>query len=239
MSSSLLVAMILFGAVFVQSVTGFGSAMVAMALLPYVTGLQTAAPLYALAGALAELILLAYYRHAIHLGSLWRFTLAGILAVPFGILLLRAIPEDLALAAIGGVILAYAIYALAKPELPRLKRPAWAYGFGLLSGLFGGAYNVSGPPLIIFANSQRWPAARFKANLQAYFLIISLVISGGHLLAGNLTADVRGHLPLAAAAVVLAVWLGTRLDRRIAAEAFRKVTLWGLAFLGLGMVLLP
>jgi uncharacterized membrane protein YfcA len=60
----LLVFVIVFFAIFVQSLTGFGLALVSMPFLAALLGVQTAAPLVALFGLVAEVILLLYFREA-------------------------------------------------------------------------------------------------------------------------------------------------------------------------------
>lgn len=67
-----LVFAVVFLAVFTQSLTGFGLALVSMPLLTMVLGIQTAAPLVALVALAAEIVLLIYYREALNLSVVWR-----------------------------------------------------------------------------------------------------------------------------------------------------------------------
>jgi len=60
MTEQLTVVFIIFLAVFTQSLSGFGSALVAMALLPALIGIHQAAPLVALVMATIEIFLLIY-----------------------------------------------------------------------------------------------------------------------------------------------------------------------------------
>lgn len=64
--SSFLVFLIVFAAIFTQTVTGFGLALVSMPLLALVLPIQVAAPLVALFGLVAELLLLLRYRTALN-----------------------------------------------------------------------------------------------------------------------------------------------------------------------------
>lgn len=58
----ILVFIIVFVAIFVQAVTGFGLALVSMPLLVLALDIQVASPLVALIGGVAELLLLLHYR---------------------------------------------------------------------------------------------------------------------------------------------------------------------------------
>ena len=228
---------IIFIAIFTQSVTGFGLALVSMPLLVYVLGIQTAAPLVALFGLLAELILLIYYRRDFNLATVWRIAVASIFGIPLGILALRHVDEGIALTVLGVVVAGYAVYALLNFRLPLIERPVWAYLTGFISGVLGGAYNISGPPIIIYGNCRRWPARRFKSNLQGFFLFNSVLISGSHLVAGNVTPDVMTGLLVALPAIVLGVTVGVSVAKTISGDLFRRIALGLLFFLGLWLII--
>ena len=119
----LLVFLIIFLAIFIQSVTGFGLALVSMPLLTAVLGIQMAAPLVAFFGLVAEIVLLIYYRSAFNLGVVWRLGLASIFGIPLGVLALRVVPEEVVLTALGLVVAGYAFYALLNLRLPTIQHP--------------------------------------------------------------------------------------------------------------------
>jgi hypothetical protein len=111
-----LLVLVAFLAAFTQGLTGFGSALVAMAVLPGLLGIRVAAPLVALMAGTIEGVLLARYRHAFNLRAVWRLVLAMLLGVPLGIFALRQVEERLVLAILGLVIAGYALYALLNPH---------------------------------------------------------------------------------------------------------------------------
>jgi uncharacterized membrane protein YfcA len=135
------------------------------------------------------------------------------------------------------VVTGYALYALLNFRLPAVRQTAWAYLTGFLAGILGGAYNTSGPPVIIYGNCRRWPPAEFKSNLQGFFALNSVAILTSHLLARSFTPDIWQYSLAAGPGLIAGVWLGLRLDRRIDPAAFRKVVLWVLVFLGLSLLL--
>jgi uncharacterized membrane protein YfcA len=230
------VFVIIFFAIFTQSVTGFGLALVSMPLLTAVLGIQTAAPLVALFGLVAELILLIYYRQDFSLRVVWRLAIAALAGIPLGILALRTIDEQIVLTILGLVVAGYALYALLDFRLPTIQQPVWAYVAGFAAGILGGAYNTSGPPVIVYGNCRAWPPAQFKSNLQGFFLFNSVLIATAHLLANNFSPLVLRSMLVALPAVAVGILAGLSLAKRISGSVFRKLVLWLLLVIGVWLV---
>jgi uncharacterized membrane protein YfcA len=223
-------------AVFTQSVTGFGVALVAMALLPPLIGLRIATPLVALISLVLEGLLFYRYRKQLQIRAIWRVTAAALVGIPLGLAGLELLDERLVLGILGVVISAYALYGLLGLHLPVLKHPMWAYAAGLLGGMLGGAYNTSGPPVIVYADSQHWPPLEFKANLQGFFIIATVLVVAGHLFSHHITAAVWRDFLWTLPAILVGFLGGTRLDGHIDAQTFRKIALVLLLVLGLRLI---
>ena len=233
---TLLVAAIIFIAVFTQSLTGFGVALVSMALLPDLLGIQVAAPLVALVALTLEGTLLLRYRLGLNLRAIQPLVVTALIGIPIGVWGLRGVDEKLLLAVSGMIIAGYAVYALFQFRLPDLRYPAWAYAAGFLAGLFGGAYNTSGPPVIVYGDCRRWSPSEFKANLQGFFLLNDLIVVLTHALNCNLSADVGAHFLWSLPAIGAGVIAGTRLEKRLDPAVFRKVVLVLLLGMGIRLV---
>jgi uncharacterized membrane protein YfcA len=241
MVEALPVVLIVFLAVFTQSLSGFGVALVAMAFLPTVIGIHTATPLVALVMATIEFFLLIRYRHALNIGAVWRIVVASLVGIPVGLLFLSRLDEKTVMVFLGLIIIGYAFYALLDDftkiiRLPKLEHPAWPYIFGWIAGMLGGAYNTSGPPVIVYGNCRRWGAAEFKSNLQGFFVVTSLVIAAGHAWNGNLTPEVWRYFLWAIPAMAVGMIAGTSLDRYIKPETFRRIVLVLLIIMGARLV---
>ena len=235
MENIILVAVI-FVAVFTQSLTGFGSALTSMPILAPLLGLSVAAPTVALLGGAMEIVLVIYYRDAINVRAVWRLILASFVGIPAGVYLLRRVDERVTLLVLGVIVVVYALYALLNFKLPKLEHPVWSYLAGFFAGVFGGAYNTAGPPVIIYGNCRQWEPTEFKANLQGFFLINSAAVIVSHALAGNITPLVWQKFLLALPAVAVGILAGTALDKRLSAETFRKVVLVLLVVLGIRLL---
>lgn len=235
-SITLLAGGVVFLAAFTQSLSGFGLALVSMALLPALIGIRMATPLVALVAVAIEVVLLIRYREALEVRSIWKVVLAAVIGTPLGVLFLSRVDEGLALMVLGIVITGYALYALIGFKLPHLEHSLWAYLAGLLGGLLGGAYNTSGPPVIVYADCRRWPPAVFKSNLQGYFVISSLAIAISHWLSGNLKAEVWRLFWWTLPFIAVGLFTGLSLDRWLNPVLFRRIVLVLLVFMGLRLI---
>ncbi len=236
MSDFLLIVGVIFTATFVQSLAGFGVALVAMALLPEFMGVQVASPVVALVALTLSPLLLWRYRAVIDLRPVIPIVLASLPAIPFGIWALRRVDEALAMMILGIVLVGYALYGLLNFKLPELKNRNWAILAGFLGGLLGGAYNTSGPPVVIYADTQRWSPAQFKSNLQTFFLVSDVIIVAAHSLNGNLTQEVWRAYIYAVPAIFLGFIFGTSIDRYLKPDVFRKIVLVILIAMGLRLI---
>ena len=232
-----MVAVVIFLAVLTQSVTGFGLALVSMALLVQILGIQIAAPLVALVAVPLEFILLVRHRAALNWQAVWRLSLASVCGIPLGILALRHVNEKLILTVLGAVLVMYAVYALFSLKLPRLEHSSWAFGFGFVAGLLSGAYNTGGPPAVLYGNSRGWEPAEFKSNLQSFFLLNDALVITGHALSRHLTPAVWANFWVAVPATVLGIVVGLGIERRINPVAFRRIVLLLLIIMGLRLIL--
>jgi hypothetical protein len=102
--------------------------------------------------------------------------------------------------------------------------------------VLGGAYNTSGPPVILYGNCRRWSRDSFKSNLQGFFVVNSVVVLLSHGVAGGFTAEVWGLVPFGLGAAVVGIVAGTGLDKRLNPETFRKVVLVLLLVLGVRLL---
>ena len=231
-----LVVLIIFLAVFTQSVSGFGSALIAMALLPELVGMGVATPLVAAMAMTVEGCLLLCYHASLNLRAVWRLALASLVGIPLGMLALRRFDENIAMTILGIIIAAYAVYALFELKPPALSHPAWGFFFGLLAGMLGGAYNTSGPPVVVYGNSRRWMPAEFKSNLQGFFLLNSVLVVSGHALSHHFSQAVIQNYLIALPALALGILAGVSLDRMVNPGIFRKIVLILLIVTGVRMI---
>jgi uncharacterized protein len=230
-------ALLAFLAAVVQSLAGFGFALIVMPVFAWAMGLGAAAPLVALVALTLFVVNVIRFRHAINRREVARLTLGAALGVPVGIWALSTLDESLILRVLGVVLTAYALFALLRPALPPLTAPGWAYPTGFLAGCLGGAYNTPGPPVILYGSLRQFPKDEFRAVMQSVYLLTGLLTVASHALAGNLVRSVWLSYALLAPAALLGIWVGARLDGRLNQERFRTFVAVVVLLLGLSLLL--
>jgi uncharacterized membrane protein YfcA len=213
---------VVFVATSIRSAFGFGEALIAVPLLALLVPVDVAAPLAVLLSVtVAGVVMLEDWRR-VHLASAWRLVLSTLFGIPFGLLLLTAVPDSIVKAALAAVIIAFSAYCLARATPPTLPDDRLAWLFGFAAGVLGGAYGINGPPLVVYASLRRWPASQFRATLQAYFLPASAVGLVGYWLAGVWGPAVTRYYVLSLPVAAVAILLGRAVHRRMAGESFLR-----------------
>lgn len=231
-----LTILIMFSATLISAVFGFGSALVGMPLLTLVLGLKTALPLLGLASPVASAIITGTSWQAVHGASSWRLLLGTLVGIPLGVWLVQGVPGEGLVQGLGGLMVAFGLYRLAQAKLPLLIHPAWAYPFGFAAGVLGAAYNTNGPPVVLYGNLNRWTPEQFRATLNSYFFPSGMVILVSHALGGLWTAQVFWLFGLSLPVILVAVWLGEQINRRLPLQRFEQ---WlSVLLIALGLILL-
>jgi uncharacterized protein len=216
----------------VQSATGFGFALIlSPALFAVLDPYEAVSALCALGVAISLLVL---YDGGRPLEVRWR-TLAPMLAaaVPglaVGLVLLALLPKAALQVAVGAVVLAAGAWQLRSRlrELPaRAKHGgASAAAVGLASGALTTSISISGPPIVLWLESQGLRPAELRASLAAAFLALNLA-GGMALLAAEGFGDaVSPGVLLPLLGVVIAGHLaGARAFRRLDQRRFSLAVL--------------
>jgi len=234
---AILIASIVFIAAFQQSLSGFGFSLIAMPILVQLVGIQVAAPLVAVLALTLNIINGIRWREALDFSEIKRLGIWMALGVPIGIWGIFALNEIIVKVGLGVLLVAYALFALLKPEkLPTISR-RWAYPAGFFAGLLGGAYNTSGPPLILYGSLRNWSHQRFRAVLQSLFGFAASIVVIGHIVAGHYTQPVIKLTAVAIPGLLIAVLLGVFLDRRIKPEYLKKWITIATLLLGVSLLI--
>jgi len=231
---------VVFVATLVRSTFGFGEALVAVPLLAIVMPLQIAVPLCVLVSILVALIVVVQDHRVIHIDSAKWLIVFALLGIPLGLWLLVSADPRWVKVVLGGVIIAYSAYALVAKQSLHLEQDhrAWLFACGLLSGVPGGAYGLNGPPLVIYGNLRRWSAQHFRATLQAYFLVTSIIGLAGYTAKGLVSGVVLRDFALSLPAVIPAVFLGRHFNRKLRGAMFFTYVHVGLLMIGIVLVAL-
>ena len=233
----LALAAIIFLASFVNSVSGFGFGLLAMGLLGGLLDLQTASPTVALLSTVVQIGIFAVYRQSFDLRAVVRLAVGSIIGVPIGIWLLDRVDQTSVLHLLGGLLIAYALYALLNLRLPRIERPALAYPFGLASGILSGLYNIGGPPVVIYGTCRDWPPDAFRSNLQGFFFVSNAMVLVGHFVGQHMTQAVVSSTAIAVLPALIGTAIGIVFNRHLLRPTlFRQIVYVALALIGLRLL---
>lgn len=140
--------------------------------------------------------------------------------------LVTVLPASLFYLLLGVPIAAFALSQIMNKQLTvsATHRNRAEYLIGGVAGFFGGIAGVWGPPVIAYLLSYNTEKSEMVRVLGVLFLTGSVVLFVSHLGSGVLNSQT---LPLSAAMVVpatLGMWLGFKVQDKLDAQVFRKVT---------------
>ena len=230
-----LLLIIVFLSTLLRGAFGFGNALIAMPLLILLLGLKTATPLVALTGIVIALLMLFREWRELEIKDTLYLLLASLAGIPVGLIFLVSFPETIVIGFLGLVLIGFGVFSLLGFKLPKIENRSLAIPFGFISGIFGGAYNANGPPIVIYALMRDWNKEKFRATLQGYFLLTGAVIAVGHGISGLWTRQVLIYFLASIPAAVLGVLAGERITSKVSGDRFNQILYVILILLGLLM----
>lgn len=245
MTVSVIVAVvfIFFLASLTRSTLGFGDALISMPLLTFVIDVQVAAPIGQMVSFTIALFILARQWRDMDFRAARRLIISACIGIPIGIFVLKYAPEAIVLFILGMVLVLYGLYSLFSPQVSTSKSDdnenstdRLAYVFGFISGVIGGAYNTSGPPVVVYGALRKWSPDVFRPTMQAFFLVTSSFTMLGHAIGGLWTRPVFTLYLYSLPTVVLAVLLGGWCSQRIPTNFFTKLIYGFLILIGVFMM---
>jgi len=224
MQQDILIPLTIFCGALIYGTFGFGDAMFAMPFLSMVIGVKTATPLMTLNGTtMAALLFIKHYKD-VDWAKAKKLILASFLGIPLGIYFLKNGNEAYTKILLGIIITSVSLYNLfLKKGIHTIQlNPNWVYIFGFIAGILGGAFNTGGPSVVIFGTLSGWTQTQFISTLQGYFLPCDIFILSGQLFSGLLNKLVLHYYLISLPFLLLALWLGHRLRKKIPEGNFSK-----------------
>ncbi len=233
----LLIIAVIFLAALIQTISGFGFALIVMPMLVLTLGIQIAAPLVALTGCTLYTVNLARHHQSVNVREVARLAAAAAVGIPIGVWAIQTIDGAIIQRALGLLLIAYALYSMFRPNSHSMISTKWGYPAGFLAGILGGAYNTAGPPVIVYGDSQQWARNEFRSVLQALFLFNALFVIAAHFAAGHMTPSIGRYFLFAAPALLVGILAGTLIDRRLSNHHFRTVVNVMILVLGFSLLI--
>ncbi len=214
--------LVIFVAAMIRSTFGFGDALFAMPLLALFMNIKTASPIVAFTGVFISLVILLENKKDLDFRGVFQLIIFSLIGVPLGAFFLKSAGEEVIKLILATILVVFSAYKLFKPHLLYLKSDKFSSVFGIFAGILGGAYNTNGPPIIVYGALKRWSPHRFRLNLQSVFLPTNVLIIISHGAVGLWSATTIRLAALSFPFILLAAFLGGKLNKRLADKKFEK-----------------
>lgn len=235
-SNELLFLLIFFVTNAIMTITGFAGTMLAMPASILLLGVEDARFILNVTAILTCVFIGVQQWKYSNKKELKKILLVMLIGMAFGTVLYRVIPLDFLLPAYGVVIIIVSLQRLFFPQAAQL--PQWAYlpiliAAGIIHGMFvsGGALLVMYATLVLLDKSEfRATIAATWAVLDPTFFVLNFDVALWN--AENMML-IGACIPL----LILSVWVGNWLHKRINQEWFMKLTYVLLVASGLSIIL--
>jgi uncharacterized membrane protein YfcA len=193
---------------FVQSVVGFGFALLAVPLLIQIIELQPAVVLASLIGTSNNIFQFKDLRKDQDTAQVKRFLFASFIGAPAGLAVFIYANQD-ALKIILGCGILFGVLLLARGRDLSEAHIGLDWAMGIVSGVLLTSTSTNGPPLVFALQARRSPPNIFRATLNMIFLISGLY----GILLFALFGEISKHDLLLATAVLPAMVAGVLIGR--------------------------
>ena len=236
MSAIISICCILFVAGWVQGVSGFGSALIAIPLLTLIIDIKTAVPLCSLASTVIATYMTLQLRHSFDLKKIGPLCMGAIPGIAVGATLLKTVPSHIIETVMGVFLIGYGVFNLFFAIPPKRIHRRWGYLAGFLTGAIGAALSAGGPPTIIYTTLNNWTKDEIKATLSGFFCFTSYLVIVAHLITGVTTLSVFKTFLISGPFILLGTALGTYCYRFFKKDFYLKVVFFSLIVMGAMMI---
>lgn len=213
-----LVAYVIFG------MTSFGASLIAAPVLAHFLPLALVIPLQATLDLTASLALGGKDRARVDRAELRWLLVPMLLGMVLGVTLLIGLPRRASLVALGAFVVAFGLAGLTgRLRLPPLPRPA-AFVVVTVGGVISALFAAGGPVYVMYLTTRIADPMALRATIAAVALLSSAVRVLLFALSGLLVAaQLWWMLALLLPCLLIGVFIGRWLQRRLAANANRAV----------------
>lgn len=214
---------------FVQGLTGFAFALIAMSFWVWVLAPQLAAPLLVFASIWSHVISLTQEQQQPVLSRqlLLPYLLAGLIGVPLGTYLLQIIQADTFRVILGFFLVLWCPLMLLNPQIKTIQHSGKIAdsGIGLIGGILGGLGGFCGAVTSAWVMLKQLPKAQQRYILRHFNFAVQLFAFAAYLWQGMIN---QSHLPYMAVLIIfvsIPAILGAKLFYKISELLFKRIIL--------------
>lgn len=219
----------------VRGFSGFAFAALVVISVSFVLPPMTVVPAVLILEVIAGVHLLPSIWRSVHWSSIRIIVGAAILATPFGVYVLANVPAEPMKLALAVITFVAASVLLTGYQLKRMPRSGETAATGVAAGLLNGAFGIGGPPIIVFFLGSPLALEAGRASIVASFLAMDIAGLVSLFFFGMYNAESLTLTVLALPALIVGVYIGSRLVGRLDEGAARKGVIAILMILSLMM----
>jgi uncharacterized membrane protein YfcA len=207
----------------VRGFSGFGSALVYIPLMSAVYGPQLAVPTYLVIDFATGLAFLAMIWRSAAWRDILPMTAAALIGAQFGTAVLTYSDPVWLRWGIAALVLAVVAVLASGWRYRGEPRLPVTLMVGALSGLFGSAVQIAGPPVILYWLGGAHDPVVARANFIGYFALLATGMTATYTAKGLLSAEATALAILTGPLQMLAIWIGSRLFGLTSERTYRRV----------------
>lgn len=222
----------------VNGLTGFGTALTVLGIWLYAIPTTVAATLVILCSVASQLQTLPMIWRTILWHRVLIFVVPGILGVPIGTFLLPHIDPRLFRIGVGGFLVIYSAYVLARrAEIKSVWGGQAADGVvGFVGGVLGGIAGLSGVLPMVWTDVRGWTKEQRRAVVQTFNIAILSFALVSHAVSGLLTRQVAVAAIAALPGTIGGAWFGAFIYRRLADRSYQRIIMMLLLLSGIVLI---
>lgn len=203
--------------------SGFGAALIFVPMASAVIGPKVAAPLLLVVDGIMTVGFVPGAWRLADKTNVFVMALGALVGVPLG---------TYALAHLDPLAIRWSIIAIVVALLALLMS-GWRYhgqpktyltiAVGAISGVFSGAAQVGGPPVVAYWLGGAFAGNTVRANIILYFAVSSVITAASYLWGGLITAPIVALAVVAAPAYGIGLWLGAHMFGIASEQTFRRL----------------
>jgi len=220
-----------------QSLTGFGSSLLAVPLLSLYLDAKLAVVIATLISTVISAPLLLEVRRQVRPAKVVPLAIGSVVGVPVGILILKGVDAGVLKVLVAVVVILASALLFLAPRLTLGRRNTLSsLVIGALSGLLRASTSMAGPPVVLYTLSHEREIEEFRSTILALFLITGLLTVPGLIVADLISRDALKAAAVAVPGMALGLLVGARLRWRVEPKLFRTLVLAVLVITSIGVI---
>lgn len=248
---TILTSITIFFASIVHGVAGFGLAQVSMGFLPLFRTTASAAVIFSMIAVVSNFRVWFSVKEEFDIKDWLKPVIGLALGMPLGLYVFNQMNEAQVKTAIGIVLLIAVVLIILREQTSIMNKwfkdmeyePKWILPIlvGFISGVFGGAVAIPGPPMILYgafmASTGLWSGKQMKATFTAFFGTLMLYRVATSIFQGNVNLGLLVEALIALPAMLLGSWIGIIIFNKIPQKVFQWIVIVMLAINSLILLL--